>query len=49
MGCDEEVIAYTGVDYFNDDIEEYIFDNIYDFKKFLKWVEFEVIRKGYLA
>lgn len=48
-GCDEEVIAYTGVDYFNDDIEEYIFDNIYDFKKFLKWVEFEVVREGYLG
>lgn len=48
-GCDEEIIAYTGVDYFNDEIEEYVFDNLYDFKKFLKWVEFESVREGYLA
>lgn len=48
-GCDEEIIAYTSVDYFNDEIEEYVFENLYDFKKFLKWVEFEVVREGYLA
>lgn len=48
-GCDEEIIAYTNVDYFNDDIEEYVFDNIYDFKKFLKWIDFEIEREGYLA
>lgn len=48
-GCDEEIIAYTGVDYFNDEIEEYVFESLYDFKKFLKWVEFEVVREGYLA
>ena len=48
-GCDEEIMAYTGVDYYEDDIEEYIFDNIRDFKKFLKWIEFEVVREGYLV
>jgi len=48
-GCDEEIIAYTGADYFNDEIEEYVFENLYDFKKFLKWVEFEVVREGYLV
>lgn len=48
-GCDEEIISYTGVDYFNDEIEEYVFESLYDFKKFLKWVEFEVVREGYLA
>lgn len=48
-GCDEEIIAYTGVDYYSNNIEEYIFDNIKDFKMFLKWVDFEVVRKYYLA
>ena len=48
-GCDREIIAYTGVDYNSSDIEEYIFDNIDDFKKFLLWIEFEVIRGYYLA
>ena len=48
-GCDEEIIAYTGVDYYSNNIEEYIFDNIEDFKKFLKWVDFEVMREYYLA
>ncbi len=48
-GCDEEIIAYTLVDYLSDNIEEYVFDNLVDFKKFLKWVEFEVERVYYLA
>ena len=30
-GCDEEIIAYTGVDYYSNNIEEYIFDNIEDY------------------
>lgn len=48
-GCDEEIIAYTGVDYYSNNVEEYIFDNIEDFKMFLKWIEFEVVREYYLA
>ena len=48
-GCDEEIIAYTGVDYYSNNIEEYIFDNIEDFKKFLKWIDFEVVRRYHLA
>lgn len=48
-GCDEEIIAYTGVDYFSGNVEEYIFDNIKDFKMFLKWIDFEVIREYHLA
>lgn len=48
-GCDREIIAYTGVDYNSSDIEEYIFDNINDFKKFLLWIEFEVVRDCYLV
>ncbi len=47
--CDKEIIAYTGVDYFSNNIEEYIFDNIEDFKMFLKWIEFEVVREYHLA
>lgn len=48
-GCDEEIIAYTGVDYFSNNVEEYIFDNVDEFKMFLKWIEFEVVRECYLA
>ncbi|MBC5744672.1 hypothetical protein FMM74_014070 [Lachnospiraceae bacterium MD308] len=48
-GSDEEIIAYTGVDYYSNNIEEYIFDNIENFKKFLKWIDFEIIRQYYLA
>lgn len=48
-GCDEEIIAYTGVDYYTNNVEEYIFDNVEDFKLFLKWIEFEVVREYYLA
>lgn len=48
-GCDEEIIAYTGVDYYTNNVEEYIFDNVEDFKLFLRWIEFEVVREYYLA
>lgn len=48
-GCDEEIIAYTGVDYYSNNVEEYIFDSIKDFKMFLKWIEFEVVREYHLA
>lgn len=27
-GCDEEIIAYTGVDYYSDNVEEYIFEDV---------------------
>lgn len=47
--CDEEIIAYTGVNYFSDNVEEYIFEDIESFKKFLKWIDFEIIRESYLA
>lgn len=47
--CDKEIILYTGVDYYSNNIEEYIFNNIEDFKKFLKWIDFEAIRGDYLA
>lgn len=46
---DEEIISYTGVDYYSNNVEEYIFDDIDDFKRFLKWIEFEVVREYYLA
>lgn len=49
FGWDKEIIAYTGVDYYSNNIEEYIFDNIEDFKKFLKWIDFEVVREYHLA
>ena len=48
-GCDEEIIAYTGVDYYSNNVEEYIFEDIEDFKMFLKWIEFEVVRRYHLA
>lgn len=48
-GCDEEIIAYTGVNYFSNNVEEYIFDNVNDFKMFLKWIDFEVVRVYHLA
>lgn len=47
--CDEEIIAYTGVDYYSSNVEEYIFEDIEDFKMFLKWIEFEIVRVYYLA
>lgn len=47
--CDEEIIAYTGVDYYSNNIEEYVFNNVEDFKMFLKWIDFEAIRKDYLV
>ena len=48
-GDDEEIIAYTGVDYYSSNVEEYIFDDVEDFKMFLKWIDFEVVREYYLA
>ena len=48
-GNDEEILAYTGVAYCSDNIEEYVFDRIEDFKMFLKWVEFECMREGFLV
>lgn len=48
-GCNEKIIAYTGVNYNSNNIEEYVFDNIEDFKKFLRWVDFEVMRVYFLA
>lgn len=48
-GNDEEILLYTGIDYYSNNIEEYIFDQIDDFKKFLKWIEFEVMRTEFLA
>lgn len=47
--CGEEIVLYTGVDYYSNNIEEYIFDNIRDFKKFLKWIDFEIIKQYHLA
>lgn len=48
-GCDEEIIAYTGVDYYSSNIEEYVFEDIEDFKMFLKWIEFEAVRRYHLV
>lgn len=48
-GNDEEIIAYTGVDHHSSNVEEYIFDDVEDFKMFLKWIDFEVAREYYLA
>lgn len=49
IGCDEEIIAYTGVDYYSNNVEEYIFDSVDDFEMFLKWIAFEIVRECYLA
>lgn len=46
---DEEILLYTGVEYYSNNIEEYVFDMVEDFKMFLKWIEFECIREGFLA
>lgn len=48
-GCDEEIIAYTGVNYYSSNVEEYIFEDIEDFKMFLKWIDFEVVREYHLV
>lgn len=44
FGCDAEILRYTGFDYYTTIVEEFVFENINDFKKFLKWVEFEQVR-----
>lgn len=49
FSCDKEIISYTAVDYYSNNIEEYVFDNIEDFNKFLRWIDFEVERVYYLA
>lgn len=48
-GCDEEIIEYTGVNYYSGNVEEYTFENIEDFKMFLKWIEFEIVKDYYLT
>lgn len=48
-GNDEEILMYTEVEYYSNDIEEYVFDRIEDFKMFLKWIEFECIREDFLV
>lgn len=47
--CDEEIITYTEVNYYSGNVEEYNFENIEDFKMFLKWIEFEIVKDYYLA
>lgn len=47
--CDEEIIAFTEIEYDPDNIEEYVFNDIEDFEMFLKWIDFEIVRTYYLA
>lgn len=44
FGCDEDILRYTSVDYESSDIEEFVFEELNDFRKFLKWLDFEIIR-----
>lgn len=48
FGNDEDILRYTGVVYNQGNIEEFIFGNLDDFKKFMKWVEFEQIRDCFI-
>lgn len=45
---DECILRYTGVVYECNSIEEFVFENLDDFKMFLKWVEFEKIRDYFM-
>ena len=45
---DEDIILYTGVDFWELDIEEYAFYSVEDFKRFLRWLDFEMVRDHYL-
>lgn len=45
---DEDILAYTGIDYNEDDIEEFVFESLEDFKTYLKWVDFEMIKDNFL-
>lgn len=48
LGSDDEILQYTGVIYSQNSIEEFVFENLNDFKKFLKWVEFEQIKNCFM-
>lgn len=48
-GNNKEILLYTGVNYESSNIEEYVFNRIEDFKRFLKWVEFECMREYFLV
>ena len=44
FGCDTDVLRYTEVDYEESNIEEFVFEELNDFKKYLRWVDFEQVR-----
>lgn len=48
FGNDEDILRYTVVNYNQDNIEEFVFQRLEDFKKFLKWVEFEQIKDYFI-
>lgn len=48
FGNDDEILQYTGVVYECKDFEEFVFEDLDYFKKFLKWVEFEQIRDHFI-
>lgn len=48
FGNDEDILRYTGVNYNQENIEEFVFQRVEDFKKFLKWVEFEQVKDCFM-
>ena len=49
MENDEVIIRYTGIDYYEDNIEEFVFYTIEEFERYLKWVDFERVKTQYLV
>ena len=47
MNSDEDVLAYTGIDYNEDNIEEFVFESLNDFEIYLKWVDFEMVKDNF--
>lgn len=45
---DEDILCYTGIDYFSSNTEEYVFQNLEDFEAYIKWIEFETEKQDYL-
>lgn len=46
---DEDILRYTGIRYGYNSIEEYVFENLNDFKKYLQWVDFERIKEQFMS
>lgn len=48
FGNDEDILRYTGIIYECKDFEEFVFEDLDNFKKFLKWVEFEQVKDCFM-